>query len=161
LRSCNAVEICNGRCVAHRQNHRDFPREFDAPALARALEYVPVSRLDIREGSMNRKQIALSIALIALLALDAYAVYLYGYLGFFRMMFANFATATAFIDLTIALVLILLWMGDDAEHRNVSALPFLVLTLALGSVGPLLYLIRRFADRTDHSPALSHPALHN
>ncbi len=98
---------------------------------------------------MNRKQLALSAALIVLLAVDAYAVYLYGYIGFFRMVLANFAGFAAFVDLTIALVLILIWMSDDARERKVSALPYLVLTLALGSVGPLLYLIRRFADRAE------------
>ncbi len=104
---------------------------------------------------MNRKQLALSAALIVLLALDAYAVSLYGYLGFFRMVLANFAGVTAFVDLAIALVLIIVWIGDDARQRNVSAIPFLILTLALGSVGPLLYLIRRAGDRTDRaaSPA--------
>jgi hypothetical protein len=107
---------------------------------------------------MNRKQLTLSAALIVLLAVDAYAIYLYGYIGFFRMVLANFAGFAAFVDLTIALVLILIWMGDDARERRVSALPYLVLTLALGSVGPLLYLIRRFADRAE-SPARH--AVHN
>jgi hypothetical protein len=53
---------------------------------------------------MNRKQLALSAALIVLLAMDAYSVYLYGYIGFFRMVLANFAGVTAFVDLAIALV---------------------------------------------------------
>jgi hypothetical protein len=92
---------------------------------------------------MNRKQLALSAALIVLLAMDAYSVYLYGYVGFFRMVLANLAGVTAFVDLLIALVLIIVWMGDDARERNVTAIPYLILTIALGSIGPLLYLIRR------------------
>ncbi len=98
---------------------------------------------------MNRKQLALSAALIVLLAVDAYAVYLYGYIGFFRMVLANFAGFAAFVDLAIALILILVWMGDDARERKVSALPYILITVALGSVGPLPYLIRRFADRAE------------
>jgi L-asparagine transporter-like permease len=47
---------------------------------------------------MNRKQLVLSAALIVLLAMDAYSVYLYGYVGFFRMVLANFAGVTAFVD---------------------------------------------------------------
>ena len=97
---------------------------------------------------MNRKQLVLSAALIVLLAMDAYSIYLYGYIGFFRMALANFAGVTAFVDLVIALVLILAWMGDDARQRKVSAIPYLVLTVALGSIGPLLYLICRFKDPT-------------
>jgi hypothetical protein len=103
---------------------------------------------------MNRKQLALSAALIVLLAMDAYSVYLYGYIGFFRMVVANFAGVTAFVDLLIALVLIIVWMGEDARQRNVSAIPYLVLTIALGSIGPLLYLIRRFSDRTEPASAV-------
>jgi hypothetical protein len=103
---------------------------------------------------MNRKQLALSAALIVLLAMDAYSVYLYGYIGFFRMVVANFAGVTAFVDLLIALVLIIVWMGEDARQRNVSAIPYLVLTIALGSIGPLLYLIRRFSDRTERASAV-------
>ena len=104
---------------------------------------------------MNRKQLVLSAALIVLLAMDAYSVYLYGYVGFFRMVLANFAGVTAFVDLLIALVLIIVWMGDDARQRNVSAVPYLVLTIALGSIGPLLYLIRRFSDRTERASAVA------
>ena len=103
---------------------------------------------------MNRKQLALSTALIVLLAMDAYSIFLYGYIGFFRMVLANFAGVTAFVDLAIALVLIILWLGDDARQRHASALPYIFLTVALGSVGPLLYLIRRFGDRTDRATAV-------
>ena len=103
---------------------------------------------------MNRKQLALSTALIVLLAMDAYSIHLYGYIGFFRMVLANFAGVTAFVDLAIALVLIIVWMGDDARQRNVTAIPYIFLTVALGSVGPLLYLIRRFGDRTEHATAV-------
>jgi hypothetical protein len=109
---------------------------------------------------MNRKQLLLSGALIVLLAMDAYAVYLYGFIGFFRVIFANFAGFTAFVDLLIALVLIIAWMGDDARERNASALPFIFLTIVLGSIGPLLYLIRRFGDRTDRAAAVTPQPLH-
>jgi hypothetical protein len=110
---------------------------------------------------MNRKQVALTAALIALLASDAYAVYLYGYVGFFQMVLANFAGFTAFLDLAIALLLILIWMGVDARERKVSAIPYIVITLALGSVGPLLYLIRRGGDRTEASASIAARAVGN
>ena len=104
---------------------------------------------------MNRKQLGLSVALIVLLAMDGYSVYLYGYIGFFRTILANFGGLTAFVDLAIALILILAWMGSDARERKVSAVPYLILTLALGSVGPLLYLIGRFADRTERDASIA------
>jgi hypothetical protein len=92
---------------------------------------------------MNAKQLGLSVVLIGFAALNAYVVYQYGYVGFFRLVLANAATVAALVDLTIALSLVALWMWQDARERGLSPLPYLVLTLTLGSIGPLLYLIRR------------------
>jgi fatty acid desaturase len=141
-------------------NYCDMPPDLDLDQLARALS-MRGTHFDSPEDPMNRKQLALSTVLIAFVADEAYAVYQYGYLGFFRMMFANFATFTAMVDLIIALALILVWMGDDAEQRKVSALPYLLVTLALGSVGPLLYLIGRSGDRTDRSASIEPHAVRN
>lgn len=96
---------------------------------------------------MNAKQIGLSVVLVDFFALTAYAVYQYGYVGFFELMVGNAATAAAFADLVIALSLIIAWMVRDARARGISAVPYVVLTLALGSVGPLAYLIRRLGSQ--------------
>ncbi len=107
---------------------------------------------------MNAKQIGLSVLLVDFLALVAYAVYQYGYIGVFELMLANVATMAAFADLVIALSLIIAWMVRDARARGVSAAPYVLLTLALGSVGPLVYLIRRSASEQPHGVAVSVPA---
>ena len=60
------------------------------------------------------------------LALTAYAVYQYGYIGFFELMTANVATIAAFVDLVIALSLIIAWMVRDARARGVSPVPYAV-----------------------------------
>ena len=95
---------------------------------------------------MNGKQIGLSLVLADFAALTAYAVYQHGYIGFFEIILANSVGWTALADLTISLSLILAWMWQDARERNVSFFPYAVLTLVLGSVGPLLYLIRRLGE---------------
>jgi len=95
---------------------------------------------------MNAKQIGLSVVLADFAALTAYAVYQYGLVGFFEIMSANAATLTALADLTIALSLVLVWMWNDARERNAAFFPYAVLTLVLGSVGPLLYLIVRSGE---------------
>jgi hypothetical protein len=95
---------------------------------------------------MNWKQVGLGIVLADFVALTAYAVYQHGYLGFFALVVANAATVTAFADLVIALTMVAIWMARDARERGVSVLPYLLLTLTLGSVGPLLYFIVRFAS---------------
>ena len=104
---------------------------------------------------MNRKQIAISVILVILLALDADAVYSYGYLGFFRAAFINGAAIASFVDMVVALGLICIWMSEDARERGFSAVPYMLVTLALGSPGPLLYLIRRFADRAERATILA------
>jgi len=104
---------------------------------------------------MNGKQIGLTVLLLDFLALTGYAVYQYGYLGFFELVTANVATITAFVDLLIALTLIIVWMIRDARARGISPVPYVLLTLALGSAGPLAYLIRREGSQPAHA---LHPA---
>ena len=100
---------------------------------------------------MNGKQIGLGIVLLDFLGLTAYAVYAYGYVGFFEILLSNAVGLTALADLVISLSLILFWLSEDARDRGWSPIPYVVLTCALGSVGPLLYLIRR--ARAENAPA--------
>lgn len=92
---------------------------------------------------MSWKKIVLGLVLADFVALTAYAVYVSGYAGFFELVTANWATTTVLADLLIALSLVAVWMWRDAKERGVSALPYLALTATLGSVGPLVYLLRR------------------
>jgi uncharacterized protein DUF2834 len=92
---------------------------------------------------MNLKQIGLSVVLADFIALTAYALYQYGYVGFFEMAIANAVGVQLLADLVIALTLFLLWMVPDARARGISPVPYVALILALGSIGALAYLIRR------------------
>jgi hypothetical protein len=96
---------------------------------------------------MNLKRIGLAVVLADFLAFSAWAVYQHGYVGFFRLVLANSATTLVLVDLTIALTLIVAWMWRDARERGVSVVPYALITLALGSAGPLLYLLVRRDDR--------------
>lgn len=104
---------------------------------------------------MNAKQIGLGIVLVNFVALNAWVVYQFGYMGFVEAMFANIATTAAFVDLTIALSLITVWMWQDARKRGSAFLSYFLLTLTFGSVGPLLYLIRRARSEATQSHALT------
>jgi uncharacterized protein DUF2834 len=86
-------------------------------------------------------RIVLGIVLADFSALTAYAIYQYGVAGIFTLCLANAATTTAFVDLSIALSLVVAWMWDDARRRGRAWLPYALVTLALGSIGPLLYLV--------------------
>ena len=92
---------------------------------------------------MSGKQIVLWLVLLDFAALSVYAVMQHGYLGFFELAMANWATRLMFVDLTIALALFTVWMVQDARARGGSWLPYALVTLCFGAAGPLLYLIRR------------------
>ena len=92
---------------------------------------------------MSGKLIVLWLVLIDFAALSVYAVMQHGYLGFFELALANWATRLMLFDLVVALSLIAVWMLRDAKERGASAWPYLAVTLFFGAAGPLLYLIRR------------------
>ncbi len=97
---------------------------------------------------MNKKQWLVAIVLADFVALNAYVVWQYGYVGFVREVLSTLPGIAVMVDLTIALTLIAIWMWNDAKTRGVAVVPYLVAGLFLGSVGPLAYLLR----------ALGHPA---
>jgi hypothetical protein len=97
---------------------------------------------------MNGKQIGLGLVLIDFVALTAYAVYHHGYLAFFDFQTMNAIQVQIFVDLIIALTIVLGWMWRDAKSRGISPIPYVVMTLFLGSIGPLVYLIRREATES-------------
>jgi len=104
---------------------------------------------------MNAKQLGLSVVLLNFSALTAYATYQYGVVGIVEVITVNAVTVTLFVDLVIALSLVLSWMWQDARERGVSVVPYVALTLVFGSVGPLLYLIRRESGLSRRSAPLA------
>lgn len=92
---------------------------------------------------MNTRQWGLTILLVGFLGFTGYTLYVHGLRGFFELATANTATLLLGTDLMIALSLVVVWMWRDARDRGISPLPYIALTLATGSAGPLFYLIRR------------------
>lgn len=92
---------------------------------------------------MNRKQILAGIVLVDFAAFSAWVVAQYGYVGLFAQAMTNAATIQVLLDLVIALTLVMAWMWRDAKRHGINPLPFLLLTLTLGSIGPLAYLVLR------------------
>lgn len=87
-----------------------------------------------------------ALLLVVLLAFGAYSVYVmwdFGYLGIWRAGFANAAALQILLDLVITCLLITGWMIGDARARGLKAWPFVAITVAAGSFGPLLYLLYR------------------
>lgn len=85
----------------------------------------------------------LLVTLVAFGALTGIALWQHGYWGLFEPAFRSFGAAQVLVDLAIALTLFLVWMWRDARATGRNPWPWLVLTLAAGSFGPLLYLLTR------------------
>jgi hypothetical protein len=92
---------------------------------------------------MNPMRVILSVVLAGFLALTVVAVAQHGYVGFFELASANWATRLLSLDLVISLSLIAAWMVRDARERGAAFVPYLLVTAIFGAAGPLLYLIWR------------------
>jgi hypothetical protein len=86
------------------------------------------------------------ITLVLFTALTADVLWLFGYAGFVDWAFHNLATTLLFVDLAIALTIVLAVLVRHARAAGVAAWPYVLLTLAFGSAGPLLYFARHWAS---------------
>lgn len=89
---------------------------------------------------MSKKTLAIFL-LMPFSLLSVYAVYKVGYIGIFDYHRHSPAGWQVMADLIIACLLILSWMIPDAKKNERNPWPFVGLTLFLGSIGPLLYLV--------------------
>jgi Terpene cyclase DEP1 len=92
-------------------------------------------------ATMQRTLILLVLVLFG--ALTAAAVWQHGYLGIFLLPLQTLAGTQVLVDLVIALTLVLVWLVQDARAQGRNPWPWVVATLALGSFGPLVYLLTR------------------
>jgi hypothetical protein len=83
------------------------------------------------------------VTLILFSALSAVALRDHGYFGIFALHFRTFGGLQVLVDLVIALILVMAWMWRDAKATGRNAWPWIIATLALGSFGPLVYLLTR------------------
>ena len=89
------------------------------------------------------RMLLISLILVVFGAYSAYVMWHHGYLGIWQAGFANAAALQILLDLVITCLLISAWMLADAKTRGLTAWPFVGITLAAGSFGPLLYLFYR------------------
>ena len=75
-------------------------------------------------------------------AVSTWAVYEHGYLNLWKLVVEHSGTLQLFTDLSVSMLLVCTWMVRDARQRGLRVAPFLLLTLATGSLGPLAYLWR-------------------
>ncbi len=92
---------------------------------------------------MSIRFIVLLLTLAAFGVLSTLALLDVGYLGILKPHFQSWGEAQVFADLVILAVLACVWMRRDARERGLPAWPFILLTVFLGSFGPLIYLAAR------------------
>ncbi len=74
-------------------------------------------------------------------AYSLYVIYEVGYVGIFAAVAASPGSLQVAFDLVIACLLISWWMVIDARASGRNPWPYVLITLAAGSFGPLLYLL--------------------
>jgi len=87
------------------------------------------------------KKPPLILALIALGAVTAVALWMEGLAGILKAIAQSYGSMQIFTDLMIALTLVMVWMWRDAKNTGRNIWPWIVITLVAGSFGPLLYFI--------------------
>lgn len=84
------------------------------------------------------------ILIVVIAAFGAYSGYVlleYGYVGLWQAAFSNIATTQVILDLVITSTLVIIWMINDARLTGRNVWPYVLVTLAAGSFGPLCYLL--------------------
>lgn len=90
---------------------------------------------------MQRALLVLTLLLFG--ALSAVALWQHGYWGIIAPHFQSFGGGQVLADLVIALTLVMVWMWHDARAAGHNPWPWIVATLVVGSLSPLLYLLIR------------------
>jgi hypothetical protein len=85
--------------------------------------------------------------LVPFLAFSVWVAATAGPLGFLTLAGREPWGLQMLLDLAIALFFVTGWMIADARRRGRNAWPFVAMTVALGSIGPLTYLLLRGSSR--------------
>ena len=98
---------------------------------------------------MSGRFVILLVVIAGFAVLSTLALLDVGYLGILAPHFRSWGGAQVFTDLVILGVLSCLWMARDARAHGLSAWPFILITVFLGSFGPLFYLVARELRSTE------------
>ena len=96
---------------------------------------------------MKARNVLVAIVLLAFTPFSLFVAIHRGYFGFARLAVHDLWALQMLIDLTIALVLVSIWLRRDAYNRGIKAWPYLVALPLVGSISPLIYLLHRELKR--------------
>lgn len=92
---------------------------------------------------MNRRQWLLLLVLVDFLALTAWAVFTQDVFAYIKSLATNPWGVQVLVDLSIAITLASIWVHRDARSRGLNPWGHIVSMVLLGTIGFLVYLIRR------------------
>lgn len=101
---------------------------------------------------MKKLRILSILILIPFTALTAFALWDVGLIGLFVHQGAKSSGIQVFTDLVIALTFFMIWMVPHARRTQRNPWVYVVITLALGSFGPLLYFALAGSDDSLTTP---------
>lgn len=104
---------------------------------------------------MNVRMIVLLLVLVPFALFSATVVLDEGYLGFLDVARAEPWGMQMLLDIAISLVLVMQGLAKDARERGIALWPWVIVTVLLGSIGPLGYLVYR--ESVARPARLTHP----
>jgi len=93
-------------------------------------------------NSSLQKPLAI-VALVILAIPTALAFLNEGVMGFPTAIISSYASIQIYIDLVIAIAIILVWLWDDAKKSGRNPWPWVIGALIVGCFSPLIYLLTR------------------
>lgn len=102
---------------------------------------------------MTLRKLLLWVLFVDFFIFSMWVMWDVGYLGIWQAGMVSPASWQILIDLAMGCLLISSWIKGDAEQRGVNPWPWIVGTLLVGTLAPLMYLIVREYQR---SPSLTH-----
>lgn len=102
---------------------------------------------DSTPASRSTEQALLAITLVLFGALTAVALAADGITGVIDAITFNWLSIQIFVDLVIAVVLIMVWVYRDARTRGRTPWPWIIAAPLVGVFSPLVYLVARSRDR--------------
>jgi len=101
---------------------------------------------------MQYKRSLAFVLVVPFVLLTLYTIHKVGYLGIFEYQFLSPAGWQVGADLVIACMLLLSWIIPEAKRKGRNPWPFVLITVVLGSIGPLLYiLLGSGTEQDEHS----------
>ncbi len=97
---------------------------------------------------MRRSTVRLIVLITLILfgTLTAVAIWNDGVMGIFSSIFSSWGSLQIYVDLIIALSIIMVWMWRDARAAGRNPWPWIIATLVVGAFSPLVYLLIRESE---------------